>query len=85
MAYAGRGFTGCAVQRPTPKTLWGLFGKKGKGLVTLLSTMAGKHGSKAQGTEVPRERLVEALKKESRMATTEDFVRKEIVREMGAS
>lgn len=54
----------------TPKTLWGLLkhrGRKGtpSRLVTVLSTMKGVHGSRVRGTEVPRERLLQALAKGS--------------------
>jgi hypothetical protein len=59
----------------TPKTLWNLFERKGPAskkdrLVTVLSTMAGKHGSKDRGTEVPRGPLVTALETESDLVTT---------------
>lgn len=58
----------------TPMTLWNLFTKKGltgSTLQTMMSTRAGKHGSVAAKTEVPRQTLVEALKKNSRLFTTE--------------
>lgn len=62
----------------TPKTLWGLFNKKattGKkaALQTMMSTRAGKHGSKASKTEVPRTTLVEELRSKSLLFTTEDI------------
>ena len=61
----------------TPKTLWNLFknrstkAKNGR-LQTVVSTMAGKHGSPPK-TEVPRQPLVAALKKESDFFTTQDL------------
>ena len=58
----------------TPKTLWGLFAKKGAGkksLQTMLSTRAGKHGDKASKTEVPRTTLLEELDKKSLLYDTE--------------
>jgi hypothetical protein len=69
----------------TPKTLWNLFQKKDpddhkKGrLQTIVSTMAGKHGSVDRGTEVPRSKLVQALKTDSTFATTQSLTsRKEL-------
>ncbi len=41
-------------------------------LVTLLSTLAGKHGSETRGTEVPRNTLVEALRRGSELHSTEE-------------
>jgi hypothetical protein len=40
-------------------------------LVTLLSTLAGKHGSVSRGTEVPRRPLLDALTQRSRLITTQ--------------
>ncbi|MBM4779122.1 MAG: MBL fold metallo-hydrolase [Archangiaceae bacterium] len=58
----------------TPRTLWGLFSKKKKkGLVTVLSTKTGKHGHAQSGTEVPRKTLLETLKKESELVSTQRF------------
>lgn len=46
----------------TPKErLWGKFTKRGKGLVTMLSTGPNSHGDSDNGTEVPRSKLVKAL------------------------
>ncbi|MDZ4406268.1 hypothetical protein [Prosthecobacter sp.] len=64
----------------TPKTLWGLFTKKGKAgaagrLKTVVSTMPGKHGSTTAGTEVPRRPLVEALSKNSDYFSTTQLER----------
>jgi len=65
----------------TPKTLWRLFGKKGgpeapERLRTFVSTMAGKHGSHARGTEVPRDKLIEALRQESAHFSTQELKKK---------
>lgn len=54
----------------TPISLWETFDKRSKNkedkkrLVTLMSTLAGKHGHEKDGTEVPRTRLVRALASE---------------------
>jgi hypothetical protein len=40
-------------------------------LTTLLSTLAGKHGSTSRGTEVPRKTLLDALTQRSRLITTQ--------------
>lgn len=61
-----------------PKTLWNLFSKRdakpsARRLQTLLSTMEGKHGDPKKHTEVPRESLVDALKKESTYFSTQDL------------
>jgi hypothetical protein len=61
----------------TPKTLWGLFGKRTTDatdenrLTSLMSTMPGKHGATESRTEVPRGTLVEALKKDSNLFSTD--------------
>jgi len=63
----------------TPKSLWNLFQKKNPDehatgrLQTIVSTMTGKHGSVDRGTEVPRSKLVQALKMESTFATTQSL------------
>jgi hypothetical protein len=62
----------------TPKTLWGLFknrsDKELKGrLQTVISTMAGKHGSGTKGTEVPRRPLVTELCKMTDYYSTEQL------------
>jgi hypothetical protein len=62
----------------TPKSLWKLFKNKGdkskKGrLESLCSTKAGKHGSVASGTEVPRRVLVADLEAHSKLSSTEQF------------
>jgi hypothetical protein len=60
----------------TPKTLWNQFDlrtrkQSGKRLTTILSTMPGKHGSRAKGTEVPRQPLLAALQAESNLHDTQ--------------
>jgi hypothetical protein len=63
----------------TPKaSLWPLFKKRSKKatatrLRALLSTMKGKHGSARKGTEVPRSKLLAALKAETELLDTEKF------------
>lgn len=63
----------------TPKTLWGLFKKKGPAstksgrLSTAISTMSGKHGSANRQTEVPRRPLVDALKENSTFFSTQSL------------
>jgi hypothetical protein len=61
----------------TPKSLWSLFKNKGKAtkknrLATLCSTKAGKHGTVAAGTEVPRRLLLDELMTDSNFTSTED-------------
>ncbi|MBI4995959.1 MAG: hypothetical protein HZC22_03490 [Rhodocyclales bacterium] len=63
----------------TPKTLWQQFAQRGGGtkkqnrLITVLSTRADKHGTVAKGTEVPRTKLVDALRKESELHDTREI------------
>jgi hypothetical protein len=63
----------------TPKTLWNGFTHKRDEahkndtdtlLISVMSTKAGKHGGTRRGTEVPRGKLVEALKQNSNLYTT---------------
>ncbi|MGV3620491.1 MAG: hypothetical protein ACO1OB_06725 [Archangium sp.] len=54
----------------TPRSLWNSFSKRGSGLVTVLSTMERKHGTKQAGTEVPRTALLEVLQAESKLVCT---------------
>lgn len=59
----------------TPKDLWNLFAAKGGKaktgrLESVLSTLAGVHGSEAAHTEVPRDPLVAALTKQSNLTDT---------------
>ena len=62
----------------THKTMWNQFLYRGESdstasrrLVTLLSTLDGRHGSREDNTEVPRQALVRALKAESNLYSTE--------------
>lgn len=62
----------------TPKTLWKLFKRRAKTksptrLRSVVSTMSGKHGSTDNDTEVPRGKLVTALKLDSEFFTTQDL------------
>jgi len=64
----------------TPKTMWALLKNKStvrssSRLTTVVSTMAGKFGSVAKATEVPRNTLVAELRKESDYSTTQDIKR----------
>ena len=60
----------------TPKSLWKLFKNKSERktsnrLLSLMSTMEGKHGSVYGHTEVPRTPLVRELQRESDLFTTQ--------------
>jgi hypothetical protein len=60
----------------TPKTLWNAFEHrsataKPDRLITMVSTLKGKHGSEARGTEVPRRKLITELKQLSDFHDTE--------------
>jgi hypothetical protein len=62
----------------TPKTLWFGFTHRGPAnkpgrLRTVVSTMADKYGSLAEGTEVPRRTLVTELQKNSDFFTTQSL------------
>lgn len=62
----------------TPKSLWKLFRQRGNAqkrnrLQTVLSTKQGVHGSESRHSEVPRQSLVDELRKKSHLTTTEDF------------
>jgi hypothetical protein len=65
----------------TPKTLWKNFAnagdkpKEGR-LTTMVSTLAGKHGSVDRGTEVPRKVLVAELDRMSDFHTTEALTKR---------
>ena len=65
----------------TPKTLWKRFARKQKEgaadrLLTINSTMKGKHGHSKNNTEVPRSSLVKELTNLSDYRTTEEAARK---------
>jgi len=69
----------------TPKSLWALFKNRSKTaspkrLQSVVSTMAGKHGTVSSGTEVPRSKLVDALKAESTYYTTQDLKGSKVIR-----
>jgi hypothetical protein len=60
----------------TPKTLWKMFKNKSEKktsnrLISLMSTMEGKHGDAHSHTEVPRETLVHEFDRESDFFTTQ--------------
>ncbi|HET8539139.1 MAG TPA: hypothetical protein VFL83_04640 [Anaeromyxobacter sp.] len=59
----------------TPRTLWGLFEKKGpqKALRTIVSTLEDVHGHEEKRTEVPRRTLVAALRSNSTYFTTQSL------------
>jgi hypothetical protein len=60
----------------TPKTLWNGFVRRSDAaspdrLATMVSTAAGKHGSVARGTEVPRKPLIDELARMSDLRNTQ--------------
>jgi hypothetical protein len=60
----------------TPKTLWNAFERAGEQstpgrLATMVSTLAGKHGSPDRGTEVPRKVLIAELERKSDLENTQ--------------
>jgi hypothetical protein len=61
----------------TPRTLWASFEKRSetegdpKRLISLMSTMLGKHGHEDDNTEVPREKLTRQMRKLSEHFTTQ--------------
>jgi hypothetical protein len=61
----------------TPKSLWNAFSHRNAAaaapdrLATLVSTLAGKHGSVARKTEVPRKVLIEELERLSSLSNTQ--------------
>jgi hypothetical protein len=60
----------------TPKSLWNAFTHRGSAaspdrLATLVSTLAGKHGSVARKTEVPRKVLIDELTRMSDLRNTQ--------------
>lgn len=66
----------------TPKTLWENFDHKSEKatdkarLKTVVSTMEGKHGSRSNHSEVPRQTLIDALDASSEFHTTQDAARR---------
>lgn len=70
----------------TPKSLWELFDRKSADdnpdrLMTLMSTMAHKHGDEERRTEVPRQTLVQALDRQSTFFTTQSLKENELFHE----
>jgi hypothetical protein len=64
----------------TPKSLWKAWFPEGpetpdaaRRMVSLLSTLEGKHGEHGNNTEVPRSKLVNALRKKSALRSTESM------------
>jgi hypothetical protein len=60
----------------TPKSLWNAFSHRNATatpdrLATLVSTLAGKHGSVARKTEVPRRALIDELTQMSALSNTQ--------------
>lgn len=72
----------------TPKSLWDLFAHRSDKktapdrLHTLMSTMAGKHGSKENNSEVPRSTLVQSLERESDHHSTQSIPVNELFHEL---
>jgi hypothetical protein len=67
----------------TPKSMWKEFARLGSKdddarLIACLSTLKGAHGEKEHNTEVPRERLVRALKQRSDLRSTLDLKKDEL-------
>jgi L-ascorbate metabolism protein UlaG (beta-lactamase superfamily) len=61
------------------KLLWEAFTKrKGRKLLTMMSTMKGKHGSTDKKTEVPRRTLADALRTQSRLKDTQTLKSSEL-------
>lgn len=54
----------------TPQQLWGLFDKKEKGLITMMSTASGVYQKSEEG-KVPAARLVQALGRASKLKNTQ--------------
>jgi hypothetical protein len=72
----------------TPKSLWTLFKHRSPRkrdadrLISLLSTMEGKHGTETSHTEVPRRTLVNALARESEHFTTQTLTSRHFFRDV---
>jgi len=74
----------------TPRSMWKLFTKRGgkkrpDRLTSVMSTKHGKHGCVKKHTEVPRVSLVDALKVESNLHSTEDLAAGELYEEISIS
>lgn len=62
------------------KLLWEAFEKrKDRKLLTMISTMSGKHGKPAKKTEVPRSTLIKALQANSKLKDTRTLKRSNVV------
>jgi len=72
----------------TPKTMWEQFANKTTDanavdrLVTLLSTMTGKHGDPEKETEIPRSKLVEELQEQSSLIDTRSIKIRDLYEEV---
>lgn len=71
----------------TPRSMWSGFSKRGDEhkdgrLTTLLSTMPGKHGSEERDTEVPRRTLLDELRKESKLFSTDEMPKEQLFQEV---
>lgn len=69
----------------TPKTLWSMFDRKGDAgkrgrLKSLLSTLTDVHGHVEADTEVPRRKLVTALRKSTDLVSTQSYRTSELSR-----
>lgn len=67
----------------TPKSLWKGFNKRGRSskknrMTSVLSTMAGKHGSEEMRTEVPRKTLVDELRNDTHFHSTQALATSEL-------
>jgi len=67
----------------TPKSLWKTFSKRGTAtkknrMTSVLSTLSEKHGSLEKRTEVPRKTLVEQLKSDTHLHSTQDLANTEL-------
>jgi hypothetical protein len=67
----------------TPKSLWKGFSKRGRSskknrMTSVLSTMAGKHGSEEMRTEVPRKTLVDELRNDTHFHSTQELSTSEL-------
>jgi hypothetical protein len=71
----------------TPKSLWAKFSKRSKDagegrMISVMSTMPGKHGQTDKKTEVPRKSLKEELRNETDLTSTDDWNPGELFRDV---
>ena len=71
----------------TPKSLWAKFSKRAKEgepkrMMSVMSTMPGKHGQADKKTEVPRQTLKEELRNETNLVSTDDWEPGEFFRDV---